>query len=329
MQFRTEINIAKAVRRIEHNESILTIGSCFAENMGKKLNEHRFNVLSNPFGVLYNPASIFNSLQLLKQDTFPQDELFFHAGEWHSFYHHSDFSHHEKWSSLDKINSRLAALKSFLKKTQFVIITLGTSYVFRSKETGRIVSNCHKIPAEKFDRFFLAPEESEKYLEKITAFLNEAAPDIHIIFSVSPIRHIKDGLASNQKSKAALLLAVHNFTEANENCSYFPSYEIMLDDLRDYRFYKPNLTHPNETAEEYIWQKFGETYFTDTCSRTLKDLDPLIKARRHRPRNELAPAYKEFLIKQLKKIDQLKTRCTHISFEDDEAYFSEKLNHLK
>jgi len=324
MQFRTEINITKALRQIEHYDSIFTIGSCFAKNMGAKLNKHRFNVLSNPFGVLYNPASIYNSLQLLRQDTFPQEELLFHDGEWHSYYHHSDFSHHEKWVCLDKINSRITAAKSFLKRTHFMIITLGTSYVFSSKETGGIVSNCHKIPAEKFERFFLAPEDSEKYLGKTIRLLQETAPDIHIIFSVSPIRHVKDGLALNQKSKAALLLAVHNFTETNDNCSYFPSYEIMLDDLRDYRFYEANLTHPNYTAIEYIWQKFNECYFSDKCRKTLQDIHSLLKARSHRPRNEHAPAYQKFIRKQLKNIEKLNIQYPHISFAEDEDYFRAK-----
>ena len=325
MQFRTEINIMQAARRIEHEEPILTIGSCFAENMGEKLKKHRFSILLNPFGVLYNPASIYNSLQLLGQDTFSRDELSFHAGEWHSFYHHSDFSHHEKWVCLDKINSRLETAKSFLEKARFIIITLGTSYVFQNRENGSIVSNCHKIPAEQFKRIFLTQEDSEKYLEKTAAFIRETAPDIHMILTVSPIRHIKDGLALNQKSKAALLLAVHNFTASNENCSYFPSYEIMLDDLRDYRFYESNLTHPNDTAKEYIWQKFAEYYFSDDCRKTLKDLEPLIKARSHRPRNEQGPAYQDFVKKQLKSIEKLTIQYPHISFDDDEDYFTAKL----
>ena len=325
MKLRTEIIIEKSDTVIEHNQPLITLGSCFAEHMGKKLKANRFTVLDNPYGVLYNPASIYQSLQLLKHSEFPQHELFFHDEEWHSFYHHSSFSHHIKNTCLKNINRQLKETQAFLIKTEHAIVTLGTAYVYRRRGSGQIVSNCHKMPADHFERSLLDSEEIIRYLLGIIDLLRFFNPGMHIIFSVSPIRHLKDGLLGNQVSKTNLLFSIQKLASKAENWHYFPAYEIMLDDLRDYRFYENDLIHPNALAQEYIWRKFNASYFTDSCRETLNALKDLNNARAHRPRNPRSPMFREFIKNQLYLIKELKQRYPYISFEQDIEYFETML----
>ncbi len=290
MNFRTEIKIAESSLKIEHNQKIVTIGSCFAENIAEQFKYYLFNVFENPFGVLYNPVSIYNAFKITEEETqFAKDDLIFNQGEWHSFYHHSDFSHHNPDECLALINTRTKEVKKFLSTADWVIISLGTSYIYKHKEKDVIVSNCHKIPANQFERILLSPEESGKYLTSIVYVLKRLNANVKIIFTVSPIRHIKDGFAENQLSKSSLIVAVHNTIKKNENCFYFPSYEIMMDDLRSYRFYEKDLLHPNKIAIEYIWEKFSESFFSEKCKVTIKDVEPYVKGIQHRPKDENSP----------------------------------------
>jgi len=290
MNFRTEIILTGNNLKIEHDHKIVTIGSCFAENIAEQFKYYLFNVFENPFGVLYNPASICNALKITEEEKqFSKDDLIIDQGEWHSFYHHSDFSHHNPGECLTRINTRTIEVKKFLSGTDRVIISLGTSYIYRHKEKDIIVSNCHKIPADRFERILLSPEESGKYLTSIIYILKKLNPNAKIIFTASPIRHIKDGFAENQLSKSSLIVAVHNVIKKNENCFYFPSYEIMMDDLRDYRFYEKDMLHPNKIAIEYIWEKFSDSCFSKNCKDTVKDIEPYVRGIRHRPKDENSP----------------------------------------
>jgi len=245
MKFRTEINLDKSKHPIDHDEKIVTIGSCFAQNIGEYFEHFRFNVMCNPFGVLYNPISSFNSFNLARdKKTFTRGDLIESNGEWHSFYHHSDFSHHDHKICLEKINSGLKATFDFLSKTDVIIITYGTTYVYRHIEQNIVVSNCHKIPANEFEHYRLSLDETKKVIEQTINLLKAANKNIRIIFTVSPVRHWKDGAVNNQLSKSTLLLAVDKIVKSNKNCEYFPSYEIVMDDLRDYRFFDSDLLHP-------------------------------------------------------------------------------------
>ena len=326
MKFRTEINLDKSNHLIEHSEKIITIGSCFAQNIGEYFERFRFDVMCNPFGVLYNPVSILNSFKLVSDNqTFTKEDLIKHNGEWHSFFHHSDFSHHELEVCLDKINSGLKTTSDFLKKADVVIITYGTSYVYRHIEKDIIVSNCHKIPAKEFERFRLSLEETEKVIEETVGLLKSVNKNIRVIFTVSPVRHWKDGAANNQLSKSTLLLAVDKVIKSNSNCEYFPSYEIVMDDLRDYRFYDSDLLHPNKLATDYIWEKFTASMLSENSLSLMKEIEKIVKAREHRVRNVKSETHQAFIKKQLEIIKLLGKKHSHLNLSEDEAYFLKQL----
>lgn len=322
MKFRTEIYLDKSQHPMEHNGKTLTIGSCFAQNIGEYFKRFRFNVMCNPFGVLYNPASILNSFKLVMENKmFTEKDLIEHNSEWHSFYHHSDFSHHNSKACLNKINSGLKATSKFLREANVVIITYGTAYVYRHIVQNIIVSNCHKIPAKEFKRYRLSLEETEKAIEETVSLLKSVNENIRIIFTVSPVRHWKDGAANNQLSKSTLLLAVDKIINANDNCEYFPSYEIVMDDLRDYRFYDSDLLHPNKLATDYIWEKFSTSIFSDSCLTLMKEIEKIVKAREHRTRNVKSENHQAFIKTQIEKIKMLQDKHPHLDLSEDESYF--------
>jgi len=317
MNFRTEIQIPAGSIKIEHDHNLMTIGSCFAENIAEKFKYYLFNVFENPFGVLYNPVSIYNAIKsAVEEKTFTKDDLIYDKDEWHSFYHHSDFSSHDYSECLNRINTRTAEVKKFLNKCNWVIVSLGTSYVYRHKEKDIIVSNCHKIPVAQFERVFLPAEESENYLTQLAALLKSVNPNVGIVFTVSPVRHIKDGFAENQLSKSSLIVAVHKIVSKIENTFYFPAYEIMMDDLRDYRFYGDDLLHPSKMAVEYIWNKFSESGFSKSCLSTLKEIEPYAKGKEHILRNPDSPQGRKFLEDLMSRKTNLKEKHPYIRFEE-------------
>ncbi len=322
MKFRTEVVLSQSKIKIEHQNKIMTIGSCFAENIARYLKYYRFNILENPFGILYNPASIFKSIELItNRKKFLKEEMIFDQEEWHSFYFHSDFSHHIEDVCLKNINNSLEKSIEFLKECDTVIITYGTSYVFEYKHSGEIVSNCHKIPADKFRRYRLPLGEVKNYVIKTIELLRKLNKGIKIILTVSPVRHWKDGAVDNQLSKSTLLLAIHEVISELDYCEYFPSYEIMMDDLRDYRFYESDLVHPNLVAQDYIWEKFISSYFTEKCKIAISEIGKIAEARKHRPRNPKSKKHQEFVNNQLKIIDELKIKYKHVDFKNDYEYF--------
>lgn len=315
MNFRTEIEIEESRVKIEHSQKILTIGSCFAENIAELFKFYMFDVFENPFGVLYNPVSIYNALNIAGEEKrFTKDDLVYDHDEWHSFYHHSDFSRHEADECLHSINTRSREVKNFLTECSWVIISLGTSNIYKYKETKITVSNCHRIPADRFERVLLPVEESVKYLTDTVNTLKKINPAIKIILTVSPVRHIKDGFAGNQLSKSGLIVAVHRIVEQNNDCFYFPAFEILMDDLRDYRFYDKDLLHPNKLAVEYIWEKFSECYFSKNCMAAVKDVEPYVKGKNHRLRDAESPQAKKFLDSLQKMKEGLQEKYPYIAF---------------
>ncbi|MBD3226476.1 MAG: GSCFA domain protein [Caldithrix sp.] len=327
MQFRTPIHVDSCPFRINHRQPILTIGSCFSEHIAHLLQTHRFRVRANPFGVLYNPLSIHSAVDImLQQKLFSEDDLVFNQDEWHSFYHHSSFSHHEPRQAVDTINQNIAESHAFLQSTDLVICTLGTAFVYFLKTSGQTVANCHKLPPDRFDRRMLSVEDISQALTNIIQNLRRIRPELKFIFTVSPIRHLKDGLVHNQQSKATLILGVHEAIKNRNLCYYFPSYEIMMDDLRDYRFYEDNLTHPNNMAVEYIWKKFAQNSIDNETQQTIKDLKRLHQAKLHRPRNIKSPAHQQFLKKQIHYLDYLRDKYRYLDFQNDYQYFKNQLN---
>jgi len=306
MKFRTEIEIEPYDAKIMHDEKIATFGSCFAENIAEKFDYYKFDILKNPFGVLYNPASIANSLSLVfNKKKFTRDDLIFHQGEFHSFYHHSDFSHHDVDTCLTRINKGLERAEAFLRQANWTFLTLGTAYVYKHKERDIIVSNCHKIPQNQFERFRLNVSETKKEIVRSVKYLKLLNENIRIVLTVSPVRHWKDGAIENQRSKATLLLAVEEVLRECGDVYYFPSYELITDDLRDYRFYETDLLHPNAVATAYIWEKLSVAFFDDETRRLLARIEKIVRGLNHRPRNPNSPKHKEFTEKLKSQIETL------------------------
>jgi hypothetical protein len=280
---------------MDYQSNILTLGSCFSENMGLKMKNVFFKTEINPFGVLYNPVSILNSIQLLLQNKkFTATDIFEYKSLWHSFAHSSSFSDVSSELCLSKMNERIAFASEFIKNTDVLLITFGTAWVFTDKESGRVVSNCHKLPSAKFNRRRLTVDEiTEAYSDLLTQ-LKALFPNLNVVFSVSPIRHWKDGAHENTISKSTLLLAVDALQSRFDNVHYFPAYELLMDELRDYRFYASDMLHPSDVAVDYIWTKFSESVFSEETLQLMKKLEQLAADRAHRPLHPLSPEYALF-----------------------------------
>ncbi len=313
MKFRTEINIEPFDFKITHESKIATLGSCFADNIAEKLAYYRFDILQNPFGVLYNPASIANAIQLVfSKKIFTESDLIFHDGAFHSLFHHGDFSHEDAQICVEQINSALLRTETFLRETNTVILTFGTAFVYRHKERDVIVANCHKIPQSEFERFRLTVDEAAKEIARAVKYLKLLNENVRVVLTVSPVRHWKDGAAENQRSKATLILAIDKILRECSDVYYFPSYELVTDDLRDYRFYEADLLHPNKQAVEYIWEKFSEAFFDEETKRLLPRIEKIVKSLNHKPRNPESERHKKFLEKLQNEIDAIKKEFPHL-----------------
>lgn len=327
MEFRKKVDIPKSEFTISHHTQIMMIGSCFAENIGRELQENNFNACLNPFGILYNPASIQQALEILSEEKdFSASDVFFHEGLYHTFFHHSSFSHNDKNLFLEEINNKRQKASLKLKGSDALLITFGTSYVFTHTETKNIVANCHKQPSHLFDRRRLSVEEIVDSWESLILKLRKNNPSLKLLFTVSPIRHWKDGAHNNQLSKATLLLAIDILSEKLKDIYYFPSYEIVLDELRDYRFYAEDMIHPNQTAIHYIWERFSETYFDKETIQINKQWQGIRKAISHRPFNEDTDEHKQFLRQTLLKLNELRNKYPYFECEKEREYLSKKLS---
>jgi hypothetical protein len=304
--FQTKVEISSSYSKITYQSKIMTLGSCFAENMGKKMQELYFETDINPFGVLYNPTSICKSIKLLlKNKSFSSADLFENRGLWQSFSHSSKFTATRVDQCLQNINERMETAVSFLQNSDYLLITFGSAWVYEERESGSVVSNCHKLPANRFVRRRLTVQEIvDDYSSLITELANKF-PNLKLIFSVSPIRHWKDGAHENNISKSTLLLAINSLQDMYSDVQYFPAFEIQLDELRDYRFYASDMLHPSDVAVEYIWTKFLETYFDKTTIQTLKEIEKFKANLAHRPLNvgsEDQLAFERYLQKEEKDI---------------------------
>lgn len=328
MRFFTEIQIPEFPYQMDYSKSMMLFGSCFSENIGQKLLDLKFNVDMNPFGILYNPESIANSLRiLLEKQVFTEDDLFQDQGLWNSFYHHSRFSDVDREVTLEKINSRISASHEFLKKADFLIITFGTAWVYELRKTGQVVSNCHKRPSAEFKRFRLGVNEITNIYRELLEQIWKFNPDLKVIFTVSPIRHWKDGAVENQLSKASLLLAIDQVIKGfgDQCCAYFPSYELMMDELRDYRFYAEDMLHISLVAIDYIFERFSKVMITKESMDISKKVIKLRKAFEHRPVNPSTAEFKEFIQRNLLQINQLTSLFPSLDFTQERSYFETKL----
>jgi len=328
MSFFTEIEIPEFPNQMDYSKSMMLFGSCFSENIGQKLIDLKFDVDMNPFGILYNPESIANSLRiLLEKSVFTEDDLFQDQGLWNSFYYHSRFSDVNQEATLEKINNRITLSHEFLKKADFLVVTFGTAWVYELKKTGQIVSNCHKIPAAEFKRFRLGVSEITNVYRELLEQIWKINPNLKVIFTVSPIRHWKDGAVENQLSKATLLLAIDQLIKGfgDQGCAYFPSYEMMMDELRDYRFYAEDMLHISPVAVDYIFERFSKVMITKESMDVSKRVMKLRRAFEHRPVNPNTAEFKEFIQQILFQINQLTNQFPNLDFTQERNYFEAKL----
>lgn len=324
--FRTILPLQKSSLSIDYQSPLLCIGSCFTQHIGQRLSDYKFPTLLNPFGILYNPLSIKNSLDfLLAEKTYTAEDLFFHQDLWHSFDHHGTFSSPDQSSILTQINTRLKTAQLFLKKTKVLMLTFGTSNVFIKKSTRKVVANCHKIPNTAFEKKRLTIAEITEVFTPVLEKLKLINPDLKVIFTVSPVRHLKDGLIENQRSKATLLLAIEALTQELSFTHYFPAYELVQDDLRDYRFFEKDMAHPNELAIEYIWKAFQSTYFSHSTDVIFKQVKKIVQASLHRPFHPQTNTHQQFVRKQLEKIELLTQKYSFLEFKKEQHLFKSQL----
>ena len=321
--FRTILPAQRAPFSIGHSDRLLLIGSCFTENIGARLHSGKFPVYINPFGIVYNPVSMTRCLNhlLLDNQQFEENNLFEHAGLWHSWEHHGHFSRPDRAAALAGINTALKTAAAHLKKTNRLLLTLGTADVFRLRSTGQVVANNHKMPAALFEQGRISVAETT---ERITAVLEKIKlqnPDLQVIMTVSPVRHIRNGLVENQRSKATLLLACEQICQALPYAHYFPAYELLLDDLRDYRFYANDMLHPSEVAADYIWQFFGDTFFSEETRRLYTRVEKITAAMQHRPFHPETPEHRAFARAQLVAIEQLSEEHPELDFSMEKGHF--------
>ena len=314
MNFRTNIQLTKEHNQIDYNSRLLLIGSCFSENIYQKLDYYKFQTSSNPLGILFNPIAIENLLtNAINETEFTKKNIFNLNERWHCFDAHSDISAISEEEILQNLNTAITSTNKQLKNASHLIITLGTARIYRHIESDTIVGNCHKVPQKKFLQELLSVEEIIDSLEKIIKLVKAENPLINIIFTVSPVRHLKDGFVENTVSKAHLISAINTIVEPRNNTYYFPSYEIMMDDLRDYRFYNKDMVHPNELAINYIWEQFKTVWINEKSTSVMNEVETIQKGLAHKPFNESSKQHQLFLKKLQQKISQIREK-NNISF---------------
>lgn len=313
---------------ITYRSKMMFTGSCFTENIGNKLRKLKFKVNINPFGIIYNPVSVFDSLNFIIDKTlFKEKDLFFYNEYWHSFYHHGKFSHTDKELTLRSVNESINNAHNFLKDSDFLFITLGTAWIYRHIKTDMTVANCHKVPSSEFKKILLTSEEISEKFNLIIRCLQRFNPKIKLIFSVSPVRHLKDGFSENFLSKAVIRTSIESIIKTSKNIYYFPAYEILNDDLRDYRFYDIDLVHPNEVAVNYIFNFFQKSFFDNETLALTKEISKIISAVSHKIFVLDTEQTQKFLNSGLDKIKKLTEKHPYIDFENEKNYFLKLLNH--
>ncbi|MCV9931120.1 GSCFA domain-containing protein [Flavobacterium sp. LS1R47] len=318
MQFRTPVPISQSNNPIDYNSKVLSLGSCFAVNMAEKLDYFKFNNSCNPLGILFHPLAIEKLIDFaVLQKKITESDVFFHNERWHSFDVHSDLSNANKEDLIHNLNQIIKKAYQELTEATHVIITYGTSWVYRTNDNKAVVANCHKVPQKQFSKELLSVEIIKESIKNTIDLIASVNPEAKIIFTVSPVRHIKDGFVENQWSKSNLISSLHNTlnTEYGKlQTGYFPSYEIMMDELRDYRFYAEDMLHPNQIAIDYIWERFSENYISKEGILIMKDISEIQKGLSHRSFNPDSEQHRTFLSKLGNKIKRIEEKWPHIKF---------------
>ena len=319
MIFFTSINIPADLPCFSQANRLMSFGSCFATEMGARLVDAKFRCDVNPYGVLYNPLSVSAALrEIVVGKCYDESEIFFFRGLWHSSMHHGSFSSASIADTLEGINGRLKSAHQEIDRLDCLLLTFGTAWVYESKETGAVVANCHKLSESCFTRRMLSVDEIVSDYVSLLSDLLARIPKLKVIFTVSPIRHVRDGMHANQLSKATLLLAVDRLQATfPEHVFYFPAYELLLDELRDYRFYAEDMVHPSEAAVRYVWERFSRTCFTADALRIMEESENIRKMLFHKPFHPESDSYKRFLEQIVLKIDQLNGKYPYLDFQKE------------
>jgi hypothetical protein len=309
-------------QKIRYGDRIFLMGSCFTTHMHDRFHTHKFDVLQNPHGILFNPISIFNSIdRYVDGKHIEEEELFFDQGLWHHWDFHSQFSHESRQTATQTMNEQMQKGKIFLQHTNWMFITMGSAFVYRFQDE-RVVANCHKIPSEQFKRTLLDPAAIVDLFFASLQKLKTINQDIKIVLTVSPVRHLRDGFIENNRSKAVLLHAIDLICQSEPSVYYFPSYELIIDDLRDYRFYAEDMVHPNYLATQYVWDKFVHACIDGKTQEAMKEIAQLQQAMKHRPLHPHSSEHVKFRHKYLEKAVELSQRFPHINFSEEISFFS-------
>jgi hypothetical protein len=324
MQLTLELEIPRLPNPIDYHSNILLIGSCFSENMSEKLVQSKFSTCNNPHGILFNPLSVAYSLDsYINEKKYSHEELFYLNELWNSWDHHTKFSHTHADEALKGINESQQKASAFLKSASHIIITLGSAFQYYLKESGKPVANNHRAPAQGFEKRLLSVDVISRTLGSTIEQIKTVNPGVQLIFTVSPVRHIRDGVIDNNRSKARLLEAVHLLCAKFERTYYFPSYEIMIDILRDYRFYDIDFVHPNYLATSYIWEQFIKSCMDSNTLDLMKQVQDIMTARKHRARFPKTQAHVKFRESYIEKIKTVISAHPHLNFAAELQYFSE------
>jgi hypothetical protein len=329
MNFHLEFTPKPFSKKITHRHKIMLMGSCFTENIGDKLMQHKFSVLQNPNGILFNPVSVAEALEnYIAKKEITEAELFYLNETYHSWQHHSRFSSPQKNEAVEIINKSTLSAQEYLKQADFLIITFGSAWVYEltdkaeNKKNNIVAANNHKAPADWFNRRLLSSAELESIIDKMFAALKVFNPELNIIFTISPVRHLREGFVENNRSKAALINAVHNAVEKYKNVFYFPAFELVIDDLRDYRFYAEDMVHPNYAATNYVWEKFVPTAIDEPSQELMKTINEINAAKNHKPFNASSEAHKKFLKTNFEKVNNLHQQYPYLNLDEEFIFFN-------
>ncbi len=333
MKFHYEFDIKSPEKKIQHGQNLVLMGSCFTENMGEKLRKHKFNVTENPHGILFNPVSVAEAItDYIEEKTYTEDDLFLLNECWHSWKHHSRYSGITTSDALDKINTSIIDTHKALKQADHIMITLGSAWVYMLTENapnykqGNVAANNHKAPSDWFSKKLMTTEDVLTVLDNMIHRLFHFNPKLQIIFTISPVRHLREGVIENNKSKAVLIQAVHHLVEKFEGLYYFPAYELVIDDLRDYRFYAEDLVHPNFHATQYVWEKFTGACMPDATKQLLKEIAAINLAVQHKPFNPATAQHQQFLKTYQEKTMQMVKLYPSINWDTELKYFETQIS---
>ena len=315
MKLQTQLPLEKHAPAINYHSKLVLLGSCFAENMAEKFSYYKFQNKVNPLGILFHPLAILELLERTYQNKpYTEKDVFFSNGSWQSFHAHSILNSTSKTDILDSLNTALKSTQNQLEHASHVILTFGTAWVYKHIESKMIVANCHKQPQKEFEKSILSVYQLQDTFKSIVSILKSFKYNVSVVFSISPVRHLKDGFIENNQSKAHLISALHSEINTSKNTSYFPSYELLMDELRDYRFYKEDMVHPNQIAIDYIWEKFQSIWIDPEVNSTMQEVNQLQKGLAHKPFNPRSTEHADFLLSLSKKVQDLESQFPFMKF---------------